>query len=282
MEVFNQIKALRSYLKSKRIENFSIGLVPTMGALHAGHLSLIKASRKENDLTVCSIYVNPTQFNNPSDLEKYPRLIEADSRMLKESGCDVLFVPSNDQMYPQPSELKFDFGELDKILEGQFRPGHFSGVGLVVSKLFNIVQPTRAYFGQKDFQQFAIISKLTTELLFDIELISIPIVREPDGLAMSSRNLRLLGEDRKKSTIIYQTLLAAKESLLAGEPWAEIEMNITEKFQTISGIRLEYISLADPTNLKPLKHVTMPSPAIILIAGFVGEVRLIDNILLNE
>jgi pantoate--beta-alanine ligase len=282
MEVFNQIKALRSFLKSKRIENLSIGLVPTMGALHAGHLSLIKASRQENDLTICSIYVNPTQFNNSTDLEKYPRLIEADSKMLLESGCDVLFAPPNDQMYFHPSELKFDFGELDKVLEGKFRPGHFSGVGLVVSKLFNIVQPTRAYFGQKDFQQFAIISKLCQELLFDIELRPVPIMREPDGLAMSSRNLRLVGEDRKKATIFYQSLLAAKDALKAGKSWSEIESKINENFLNVPGVDLEYISVSDSSNLKEVKDVTIPGQAIILIAGYVGEVRLIDNILLNE
>jgi pantoate--beta-alanine ligase len=282
MEVFNQIKSVRDYLKSKRIENLSVGLVPTMGALHAGHLSLIKASNQQNDITVCSIYVNPTQFNNPGDLAKYPRLLAKDSKMLLDCGCHVLFAPDNGQMYAQPSELKFDFGQLDSILEGKFRPGHFSGVGLVVSKLFNIIQPTRAYFGQKDFQQFAVISKLTEELLFDIELKSVPIMREADGLAMSSRNLRLNEEERKKALIFYQSLLTAKKFLSEGKTWTQIETEINKKFESSSGVTLEYVSLADSKNLKPIENVNTAKHPIILIAGYVGDVRLIDNLLLHE
>jgi pantoate--beta-alanine ligase len=282
MEVFTEIKSLRDYLKSKRIENSSIGLVPTMGALHAGHLSLINSSREQNELTVCSIYVNPTQFNNHNDLDKYPRLFKEDSQLLAEAGCDVLFAPTTEQMYSQPNELKFDFGDLDKILEGKFRPGHFSGVGLVVCKLFNIVQPTRAYFGQKDFQQFAVISKLSQELLFDIELKSVPIMREQDGLAMSSRNLRLKGHDRDKAIIFYQSLLHAKRLLDQGKEWSKIEKEIKENCESLSDVTLEYIALADSKNLKPLETVNIPNRAIILIAGYVGEVRLIDNILLSE
>src|SRR6478735_2463281 len=204
MEIFKEIGPLRAYLRSQKKGQSTVGLVPTMGALHTGHLTLIKEAKAENDLTVCSIYVNPTQFNNASDLAKYPRLLEKDSQLLKEAGCDVLFAPENSEMYASPSELKLEFGQLDKILEGKFRPGHFSGVGLVVSKLFNIVKPDRAYFGQKDFQQFAIISKLNEELLFGISLKAVYIVREEDGLAMSSRNLRLSSEERKKAIIFYQ------------------------------------------------------------------------------
>jgi pantoate--beta-alanine ligase len=282
MEIFKEIEPIRAYLKSKRQTGFSIGLVPTMGALHAGHLALIKASKAENDITVCSIYVNPTQFNNASDLAKYPRLLEKDSDMLSNAGCDVLFAPANEEMYASVSELKIDFGQLDKILEGKFRPGHFSGVGLVVSKLFNIIKPDVAYFGQKDFQQFAIISKLKEELLFDLKLKAIPIMREADGLAMSSRNMRLNDTERKNALVLYQSLLFAKESLKQGKPWEQIEKSVREKFEAISGAQLEYISLADTVNLNPLNNVSSLTKAVILIAGYVGEVRLIDNILLEE
>lgn len=282
MEIFTQIEPLRAYLKSQRERKLSIGLVPTMGALHHGHLTLIKASRAENEITVCSIYVNPTQFNNPSDLEKYPRILEKDSAMLKEAGCDVLFAPQNEEMYATPSQLKLDFGDLDKILEGKFRPGHFSGVGLVVSKLFNIVQPNVAYFGQKDYQQFVVISKLKEELLFDLTLRAIPIVREADGLAMSSRNMRLTEVQRSTAIVFYQSLLVAKELVLKGTNWAKIEAQVKIKCEALAGVKLEYIALADHKNLNPLDNVTNRSTAVLLIAGYVGEVRLIDNMLLEE
>ena len=282
MEIFKEIGPLRAYLRSKRRSTFSVGLVPTMGALHNGHLRLIKESKVENDLTVCSIYVNPTQFNNASDLAKYPRLLEKDSKLLDQSGCDVLFAPENTSMYEAPSELKLDFGQLDKILEGKFRPGHFSGVGLVVSKLFNIVKPDVAYFGQKDFQQFAIISRLNEELLFGISLKAISIVREEDGLAMSSRNLRLNAEERDRAIIFYQALLHTKKVLAEGKEWKEIEGEVKIMCEALPGVKLEYISLADQKNLNPLNNVTSSSQAVILIAGYVGEVRLIDNILLDE
>jgi pantoate--beta-alanine ligase len=281
MEIFKETEPLRAYLRSKRIGKFSVGLVPTMGALHAGHLALIRQSKEENDLTVCSIYVNPTQFNNASDLAKYPRLLEKDSLLLKQKGCDVVFAPADQEMYASPSQVKIDFGSLDKILEGQFRPGHFSGVGLVVSKLFNIVKPDTAYFGQKDYQQFAIISKLKEELLFDLKLKAIPIVREDDGLAMSSRNLRLNPDERKKATIFYQSLLHARKSLSEGKNWKQIETEVTRMCEAYTDVRLEYISLADQKNLLPLETVTTEK-AVILIAGYVGEIRLIDNLLLDE
>ena len=279
MEIFNEIKPLRAFLAGKRVQQFSIGLVPTMGALHQGHLELIKASRLKNDITVCSIYVNPTQFNNQSDLEKYPRTLKSDTELLAAVGCDVIFAPINIEMYRKKSDLYFDFGHLDKILEGEFRPGHFSGVALVVSKLFNIVQPTSAYFGQKDFQQFKIISKLVEELLFDVTISSVPIVREPNGLAMSSRNQRLSDADRAKATLFYQSLLMARSLLQKGEPFEFVETKIREKCEAVEGIKLEYIELVDTENLKPAHFVL--NKTILLIAGFVGDVRLIDNLILE-
>ncbi len=279
MEIFEEIKALKAFLGARRDKHLSIGLVPTMGALHDGHLELIKASKVENQVTVCSIYVNPAQFNNPSDLEKYPRTLERDAELLKKAGCDVVFAPSNREMYAQKSTLHFDFGSLDKVMEGKFRPGHFSGVALVVSKLFNIVQPTRAYFGQKDFQQFKIISKIVEELLFDLELHSVPIVREPSGLAMSSRNQRLSPVERASAVVFYQSLQMARELLLRGDSIEEVKKEVKKKAESISGIRLEYIELADTENLNATEIVS--SKSILLIAGYVGEVRLIDNLLLG-
>jgi pantoate--beta-alanine ligase len=276
MHVFKEIKPLKAFLKEKR-NNSSIGFVPTMGALHEGHLSLIKASGAENQLTVCSIFVNPTQFNNPNDLEKYPRNLVGDLKMLEEAGCDVVFAPDRVEMYQNVSSIKFDFGQLDKILEGQFRPGHFSGVALVVSKLLHIVQPTIAYFGQKDFQQFKIIEKLVEELKFDVRLKRMPVFREADGLAMSSRNMRLRESDRKKAIILYESLVAAKKLLQKGEAVLLVKEFVKGKWESVTGVKLDYFEIADSENLNLQENVTDKS--VLLIAGFVGEVRLIDNLL---
>jgi pantoate--beta-alanine ligase len=277
MEIFKEVNSIRAFLA--QFKNNSIGLVPTMGALHQGHLQLIKTSNKENKLTVATIYVNPTQFNNPADLDKYPRTLERDMALLNKAGCHVLFVPSNQQMYAAPSSLTLDFGALDKLLEGQFRPGHFSGVGLVVSKLFNIIQPSRAYFGQKDYQQFQVISALRDQLMFNLELECVPTVREADGLAMSSRNLRLSPEMREQALVLYRSLLLAKEMLLDGTAMSSVREKTTQLFQQ-NNVRLEYIELADRKNLMSQNFVDEPKQSIVLIAGYVGEVRLIDNIYL--
>jgi pantoate--beta-alanine ligase len=279
MDIFEEISGLRAFLDTKREKHFSIGFVPTMGALHQGHIELIKVAKAENQVTVCSIYVNPTQFNNPSDLEKYPRMIERDSHLLKEAGCDVVFIPNNGEMYARKNTLSFDFGQLDKVMEGKFRPGHFSGVALVVSKLFNIVQPDRAYFGQKDYQQFKIITKVVEELLFDLKLSLVPIVREPSGLAMSSRNQRLNAEGKIKATVFYQSLILAKELLLKGVTMEKVKNEVKNKCEAIEDVKLEYIELVDIENFNPTEFVS--GKGILLIAGYVGEVRLIDNLLLT-
>ncbi len=279
MEILKEIKSLKAFL-SQKASSISIGLVPTMGALHAGHLSLIAASKRENQLTVCSIFVNPAQFNNPKDLEKYPRTLDRDVEMLKNSGCDVVFAPDAKEMYESEPTIKFDFGELDKILEGKFRPGHFSGVALVVAKFFHIIKPTIAYFGQKDFQQFKIIERLVTELKFDLQLKPIPILREADGLAMSSRNMRLNEAERKKAAVFYQSLSEAKKLLNSGGKISQVRDLVKQKCESVDGIKLEYFELANAKNLKAIESVT--DKAILLIAGFVGEIRLIDNLLLNE
>lgn len=278
MEIFKEIRSLKAFL-SQKTSSISIGLVPTMGALHAGHLSLIGASKRENQLTICSIFVNPAQFNNPKDLEKYPRTLDRDVEMLKNSGCDVVFAPDAKEMYETEPTIKFDFGDLDKILEGKFRPGHFSGVALVVSKFFHLIKPTIAYFGQKDFQQFKIIERLVTELKFDLQLKSMPILREADGLAMSSRNMRLNEDERKKAIVFYHALSDAKKLLKNGDPISRIKELVKQKCESVEGVKLDYFELANAENLKATESVT--DKTILLIAGFVGEIRLIDNLLLN-
>lgn len=282
MVIFREIGPLRAYLKDKRSQGLSVGLVPTMGALHRGHLELVRASRKSNSVTVCSIFVNPTQFNNVSDLEKYPRTTEQDITNLESVECDILFAPGREEMYRKPSAIKFDFGKLDKVFEGEFRPGHFSGVALVVSKLFNIVNPTRAYFGQKDYQQFKIVSRLVEELNFGIELICFPTLREEDGLAMSSRNLRLSKEERESALIFYRSLTFAKTELQKGVSFKIIEEKIRHMCLAEPGMRLEYFSLAETENLNRVDNVNLADKPILLMAGFVGEIRLIDNMFVHD
>lgn len=280
MHIFEEIEPLKAFLRQKRKSPVSVGFVPTMGALHQGHISLIQASKKENQLTVCSIYINPTQFNNPSDLERYPRTLEQDIAMLKEAGCDVLFCPSNKEMYPEKeSGVKIDFGGLGEILEGKFRPGHFNGVGLVVSKLFHIVEPDTAYFGQKDFQQVKIIELMIRALKFNVQLKVEPILRESDGLAMSSRNKRLNETQRKKAVVFFQSLKKAQVLLKQGTSLAAIKEEIQKDFSRDSEMRFEYLELADATNLSAQENVS--DSAVLLIAGYVGEIRLIDNILIE-
>ncbi len=281
MELFKQITPLKAFLKDFRCRGKSIGLVPTMGALHAGHISLIEASKAENDLTISSIFVNPAQFNNPTDLLKYPRTLEKDIELLESTGCDVLFNPENVEMYPGKATVSIDFGNLDKVMEGEFRTGHFSGVALVVSKLFNIVQPDRAYFGQKDWQQFTIIRKLTEELNFNIDLRSVATSREADGLARSSRNLRLNPELRKHANVFFRCLQEAKAALINGKDIADVRQHLREVVEGLPDVRLEYFEVADSKNLILLENVEQSNSPILCIAGYVGDVRLIDNMFLH-
>ncbi|HZY78639.1 MAG TPA: pantoate--beta-alanine ligase [Cyclobacteriaceae bacterium] len=276
MQIFKEIEPLKAHLQQKKREGFSVGLVPTMGALHEGHLTLIRASKSATGVTVCSLFVNPTQFNNPADLEKYPRTIEKDIALLESVDCDVLFAPETVTMYEKPAVIKFDFGQLDKVLEGKFRPGHFSGVATVVSKLFNIIEPDEAFFGQKDYQQLQIIAKLVDELKFNLKLTGIPIVREPNGLAMSSRNLRLGEEQKRLAANLHQGLATARAALLEGRPWPEIQNSVISRLNLIDGFRVEYFELAHRDDLTVTTNVD-PKKAVILIACFVGEIRLIDN-----
>lgn len=251
-----------------------------MGALHPGHLALIAVSRSQNPLTVCSIFVNPTQFNNVSDFEKYPRTLEKDVDMLEKAGCDVLFCPDEPEMHTRSSYLNFNFGHLETVMEGKFRPGHFNGVAQVVSKLFHIVNPDHAYFGQKDWQQFVIISTLVDELKFNVTLHSVETVRENDGLAMSSRNLRLSEKQRRQAILIPATLAEAKAKLKGGDSILSVKKFVEDTFESNPGITLEYIEVVNSKNLLPLYSVEEADRPILCMAAFVGEVRLIDNMFL--
>lgn len=279
MVITGSILEIQAIIAKYRSEGKTIGFIPTMGALHQGHLSLVSAAREKTDIVICSVYVNPAQFNNLDDLKKYPRNIEADRAMLDESGCDVLFFPSDEVMYSRENRLTFDFGDLDKVMEGKFRPGHFSGVALIVSKLFNIVQPDFAFFGQKDLQQVAIIKKLVDELLFNLEIVSVPIKREPHGLAMSSRNELLSKEDRATAEIFSVALLEAINILKAGQPEAEAHRKVESLFEGHRA-ELEYFEIVSENDLLPKVENYLAPDTVLCIAGFIGKVRLIDNMYL--
>ncbi|NOR88527.1 MAG: pantoate--beta-alanine ligase, partial [Bacteroidales bacterium] len=242
MKIFKTINQTQDFINKAKSQGKTIGFVPTMGALHAGHLSLVKAARQNNDLVVVSIFVNPIQFNNPEDLKKYPRTLEKDSAMLEQELCDAIFYPSVEEMYPETVTKKYDFGVLEHVLEGQFRAGHFNGVAVVVKKLFDIVPAHQAYFGKKDFQQLAIIRKLVEIEQIPIEIIACDTMRETDGLAMSSRNVRLTEEERNRASLIYQTLQFAKDQKNKLQP-KDIEEQVLIKLAEF--FKPEYFKIAD-------------------------------------
>ena len=278
MQIFYSINSLQDFLKSQRKMGRSIGLVPTMGALHKGHLSLIEASKIQNDLTVCSIFVNPTQFNNPQDLAVYPRTLETDCRMLESVNCDVAFAPDAHDIYQNLPNLKFDFGDLERVMEGKFRSGHFNGVGIVVSKLFNIIQPDNAYFGQKDLQQCAIINRLVKDLSYNLKLNICPTQRETDGLAMSSRNRNLTPEQRETAPEIYKALQKAVELLKDKNSSNSVKSFISNQLNNIKGIKVEYFEISDFETLQPVNELLKGKTALC-IAVFMGTTRLIDNVI---
>lgn len=273
MKIFKSIIETQNYIKSN-----SVGFVPTMGALHRGHISLIERAKKENELVVCSIFVNPTQFNNKEDLEKYPRSFEKDAKMLEDAGCDILFAPSVEEMYPSAVTLSINFGDLENKLEGAFRPGHFNGVGIVVSKLFHIVKPNKAYFGLKDLQQCAVINSLVQNLSFGIDLVFCDTVREVDGLAMSSRNTRLSSQARNSAPFIYKSLNAAKELLLEGQQPEDVKRSISAYYETEFEFKLEYFEIVDFDTLNSIQTYNPKTKTAIVVAAHLGGVRLIDNI----
>ncbi|GAB4028695.1 pantoate--beta-alanine ligase [Spirosoma gilvum] len=277
MKRFEKADAIRQYLHTFRNES-TIGFVPTMGALHEGHLALIETARRENDVVVSSIFVNPVQFNNPDDLARYPRTLEEDCQKLEAAGCDVVFVPSADEMYPKPPTLRLNFGPLETVMEGAFRPGHFNGVGIVVAKLFNIIQPDRAYFGQKDLQQVGVIRQLIRDLSFPVELIRCPIIRETDGLAMSSRNRNLTPAEREQATALFQALTLAHDLLFDGKSIGQAKEAVTNFFSKKPVFRLEYVEIVNADTLQPTDHVLAPGQTAICLAAHLGNVRLIDNL----
>lgn len=279
MKVCNSISELNNYLKIHRLQNETIGFVPTMGALHKGHISLITKAKAETSIVVCSIFVNPTQFNNAHDLAVYPRTLEADCQMLEQANCDYVFAPSSAEMYPVPHQIKFDFGNLEHVMEGKFRPGHFNGVGIVVSKLFNIVQPNKAFFGQKDIQQCAVINRLIIDLSFQIDFVICPTEREADGLAMSSRNRNLSTEQRALAPNLFQNLTLAKKLLAEGISVMDVKNQITENLGQIEGIELEYFEVVNRNSLENIEIYESEKSALC-IAAFLGKTRLIDNLLI--
>ena len=279
MKFYSGIPAIGEYLTTARERGKSIGFVPTMGALHDGHLSLIRKSIDENSLTIFSIFVNPIQFNNSKDLENYPRTLDNDLKILEKSGCDVVFAPNDEEMYPngETGTIDIDFGYLDKILEGKFRPGHFKGVAIVVKKFLEIIEPHKAYFGKKDYQQFLVISQMVKKFNLPVEIIPCPIVREPDGLAMSSRNMRLTIRERMIAPLIYETLSGVKEK--AGTmPLKKLKEWAGKKIGKNPAFAVEYIEIADKRTLLSLENWKSKENAIILAAVNLNEIRLIDNI----
>lgn len=277
MLVFSKVEQLKNHLNSIP-NNSKTGFIPTMGALHEGHLSLIKKAIKENDIVITSIFVNPTQFDKKEDLKNYPRSIESDLEMLKKAGCNIAFKPCPEEIY-QGNEVSesFDFEGLETPMEGKHRKGHFDGVGTIVRKLFEIVAPNSAYFGEKDYQQLLIVKKMVEKLELPVEVIGCPIYREEDGLAMSSRNLRLSESQRKAAPFIYQTLRKAKEQLKTNTV-EEVKNWFLQEFNQESKLKLEYFEIADAKTLQPIIKKVPEKRARAFVAAFAGKIRLIDNI----
>lgn len=277
IQIFNHIVDIQLFLKAKRSSGLSVGLVPTMGALHEGHLSLIRRAKKENMVVVASVFVNPVQFNNPADLEKYPRTPEKDVALLEGAGCDAVFMPSVEEMYPAKINDHYDFGAIEQVMEGACRPGHFNGVAIVVRKLFEIVEPDRAYFGEKDFQQQAIIRKMVKDYNINLEIVPCDIVRENDGLAMSSRNMRLNADERAIAPMIYKVLRETVAKVDTMSP-AEMKAFALKRYSEIKQFDVEYVEIADETTLQSVKEWNDSEHARIFVALQLGPVRLIDNL----
>ncbi|MDR0371866.1 MAG: pantoate--beta-alanine ligase [Prevotellaceae bacterium] len=281
MKIIKFRKELRPAIGAIKPVGKSIGFVPTMGALHDGHRALVTRSVAENDVTVVSIFVNPTQFNNAEDLKKYPRHPEQDAGLLKNAGCDIVFAPDADEMYENgetDATFEFDFGGMDKVMEGKCRPGHFNGVVQVVSKLFRLVEPDRAYFGEKDFQQLAIIRRMVEVMAFPVKIVGCPIVREKSGLAMSSRNERLSPAEREKAAGIAN-VLSESRTFAPQIPPAELIRQVTAAINRVEGLQVEYFDIVDRESLRSVN--TWNGDCIGCIAVFCGNVRLIDNITYN-
>lgn len=277
MQVLKSKIELVSLIDNFKKEGKTIGFVPTMGALHNGHLSLVKECKKNSDIAVVSIFVNPTQFNDPEDLKRYPRTLEKDTELLKTVDCDLIFAPSVEEIYPEPDTRKFDFGYLESVMEGAKRPGHFNGVGQVVSRLFDIVRPDKAFFGMKDFQQVAIIKNMVKQLNYIIQIVPCPIVREESGLALSSRNTLLDADHKKNAPHIYATLKKARN--LASElSVSDLKKWITDEINSNSYLETEYVEIVDDTTLKITEDWKEAGTKVACVAVYAGNIRLIDNI----
>ena len=277
MKIVNSIQELKRYLAEERQHNKQIGFVPTMGALHNGHLSLVKRCVEENDVCVVSIFVNPTQFKDKNDLATYPRTLDKDSALLEPVGCDYVFAPTETEMYPEPDTRTFDFGTVSAVMEGARRPGHFNGVAQIVSKLFYAVEPDNAYFGEKDFQQIAVIRAMVKQLNIPVKINACPILREDDGLALSSRNVRLTPEQRQKAPLIARTL---KEStnFAAGKSVQETIDYVVNTINADPVMRVEYYEIVDGITMESIKDWSDTEYAVGCITVYCGEVRLIDNV----
>ena len=279
MLIVKEISELEAFIQKEKKEGKKIGLVPTMGALHEGHLSLVKKAGEDSDCVVVSIFVNPTQFNDPNDLKKYPRKVDQDIKLLETSSCKIVFIPEVKTMYPEPDTRHFDFGRLGEIMEGAYRKGHFNGVAQIVSKLFSIVKPDIAFFGMKDFQQIAIIRSMVKQLKLPVEIVSCPVVRESDGLAKSSRNVRLSKEQRENAPWIYKVLKEARNKVSTMtvpelKSWVESEINKNSYLKT------QYFEIVDSKTLMPVESWDQTNDRTGCVAVFCGDIRLIDEITL--
>lgn len=279
LEVINTIAALKMLLQPRKLAQQRIALVPTMGALHKGHVSLIKIAQQYADVVVCSIFVNPTQFTDPKDLEKYPRPLEHDIKMLQESGCDFVFMPAVKEMYPAPEQWHIDLGKAEFLLEGEFRKGHYQGVTQIVKKLFDAVEPDLAFFGQKDFQQILMIRQMVAHFDLSLEIISCPIIREDDGLAMSSRNIHLSATDRENALVLSRALQSVKDHF---EDYSikDLVSKAVEMINSVPGVELDYFTIANTETLLP-EYNKEAEHLVALVAAKVGETRLIDNMMLD-
>lgn len=277
MKLIQTVKELKAQLDVLREEGKQIGLVPTMGALHEGHASLVRRAVAENDVVVVSDFVNPTQFNDQNDLIKYPRTLEADCVLLEKEGAHIVFAPSVEEVYPEPDTRQFSYAPLDTVMEGKYRPGHFNGVCQIVSKLFMMVEPHRAYFGEKDFQQLAIIREMVKQMQFPLQIVGCPIVRESDGLALSSRNARLSAEERQQALNISKTLFASVDFSMT-HTVAETQTFVEESIAKAEGLELEYFEMVDGLTLQKVESWGDTDYIVGCITVYCGEVRLIDNI----
>lgn len=278
MKIIRTVKELKDAVNALKAEGKSVGLVPTMGALHDGHISLVEQARRDNDAVVVSVFVNPTQFNNPDDLRTYPRTEDADCRRLEAAGVDFAFIPSVEEMYPEPDTRVFELGDVAAVMEGAMRPGHFNGVAQVVSRLFAMVNPNRAYFGEKDFQQIAVIRRMVELEKFAIEIVSCPIKRESDGLAMSSRNVRLSARQREVAPNIYRILKESVEAKASGLSLEETKRKVIEEINAYPEMEVEYYEIVNADDMQPVRDWNDCRQAVGCITVYLGDVRLIDNI----